>query len=752
MNTRLVIKVGCDPVGISERSKIGIHWYIVSGRPSNSHPWVPSRVSSVTTPIDAPRYPDAPRWDIVDDLHGRAVPDPYRWLEGAPIGDAELTAGWSAAQADLMAAERASWTHTETFAERIGALLGAGYVSPPYFRRDRAFFMRKTGDQEFGILLTLDPDGSERVLIDPMELDPTGLTTLDTWQPSKEGDLLAYMLSEAGTEESVLRVMDVTTGEIVDGPIDRVRFSPIAWLPGGESYYYVRQIDPELVPDHELSFHRRVWLHRVGTDPQTDVMIFGEGRTITNYYGVTVSRDGHWLEISSAEGTEPRNDLWIADLTTSPLESPALIDVQVDVDAQTSFLFGRDGRAYVGTDRDAPRGRIAVTDPNTPTVEFWIDLIPEDPTAVLNDFAILDGDELERPLMAVSWTRHTVGELTLHDLETGERIGEIPLPGVGTMGGLIERPEGGPVVWFVYTDYTTLPCVYTYDARTGAVELFASPPGTVDVPPVYSRQITYTSVDGTQVRMFILSPTAEPDRPRATILYGYGGFGIPMQPGYSATALAWVEAGGVYAVASLRGGGEEGEEWHRDGMLGSKQNVYDDFHAAAEWLIDQGWTTPEKLAINGGSNGGLLVGAALTQRPELYGTVVCVAPLLDMVRYVVVPPGQKYLGPSWTVEYGDPEIPEELDWLLAYSPYHRVAGDTAYPATLFLVFDNDSRTDPMHGRKLCAALQHATTGTRPILMRSEAGVGHGARSMSRSIEESAEMLAFTAKWTGLGDE
>jgi prolyl oligopeptidase len=460
-----------------------------------------------------------------------------------------------------------------------------------------------------------------------------------------------------------------------------------------------------------------------------------------------VSRDGRWLEISSQEGTEPRNDLWVADLTTSRPDAPELVEVQVDVDAQTSVTFGRDGRAYVHTDRDAPRGRVAVVDPTTPTAEHWVDLVPEDPAAVLEDFAILDGDDLDRPLIAVSWTRHSVGALTLHDLATGELVGEVPLPGVGTLGGLVERPEGGPVLWFVYTDYTTLPCVYSFDARTGVVALYASPPGTVDVPPVHTSHVTYTSADGTEVRMFVLSPTAEPDRPRSTILYGYGGFGISMQPGYSATMLAWVEAGGVYAVAGLRGGGEEGEEWHRAGMLAHKQNVFDDFHAAAEHLVAQGWTTSPQLAINGGSNGGLLVGAALTQRPELYGAVVCVAPLLDMVRFTT-----SKLGPTWTVEYGDPDVPEELDVILGYSPYHNVVDGTPYPATLFLVFDNDSRTDPMHGRKLCAALQHATSGSLPILIRAEGDVGHGARSVSKSIDESAEMLAFTATWTGLGAE
>jgi prolyl oligopeptidase len=245
--------------------------------------------------------------------------------------------------------------------------------------------------------------------------------------------------------------------------------------------------------------------------------------------------------------------------------------------------------------------------------------------------------------------------------------------------------------------------------------------------------------------MFVVSPDETPAAPRPTVLYGYGGFGIPMSPGYSAAILAWVAAGGVWAIANLRGGGEEGEEWHRDGMLGKKQNVFDDFHAAAEFLIDEGWTTPAQLGIYGGSNGGLLVGAAITQRPDLFNAVVCVAPLLDMIRYTT-----SELGPTWTVEYGDPEVAEEFGWLIDYSPYHRVVEGTDYPATMIAVFDNDTRTDPMHGRKMCAALQHATSGTRPILIRAEGDVGHGARSMSKSVEESADTLAFFAHWTGLG--
>ena len=688
-----------------------------------------------------PDYPAADRLDIVDDLHGRAVPDPYRWLEDPTD---PRTQAWRAAQDELMVAERAAWASRGRFAGRIEELMGSGSVSPPYYRGDWTFFTRRDPGQQFPILYVRKGDGEPRVLFDPIAVDPTGVTTLDAWQPSKEGDRVALQYSIGGNEESILQVMHTATGEVLEDGIDRCRYSPIAWLPGGERFYYVRRLDPELLPETERQFHRRVYLHSVGTSPDDDVLIFGAGMNMTNYYGVEVSRDGRWLQVSASEGTEPRNDLWIADLQASPPEVPAFQLVQGDVDAQTGIHVGRNGLFYISTDLDAPRGRLCVSSPENLWDRPWRDLLSEDPEAVLDGYAILDGPQLIRPLLLAVWTRHVVSEMSLHDLETGERLRTIELPGAGTVAGPVERPEGGPVAWFVYTDHTTVPTIYAFDERTGEIALWEAPPGTVEVPRVYSRQVTYTSPDGTLVRMFVVSPTPEPDHPRPTILYGYGGFGIPLSPAYSATVLSWVEAGGVWAVANLRGGGEEGEEWHRDGMLGNKQNVFDDFHAAAEWLIANGWTTREQLAINGGSNGGLLVGAAMTQRPDLFNAVVCVAPLLDMVRYTT-----SELGPTWTVEYGDPEIPEQLDWLLGYSPYHRVVEGTDYPATMFVAFDNDTRTDPMHARKMCAAVQHATAGQRPIVFRGEGDVGHGARSTSRAIEESAEILAFAARWTGL---
>ena len=691
---------------------------------------------------DTPTYPPAARDDIVDMLHGRAVPDPYRWLEDP---DSDATRDWAAAQEALFASARQTWTSLPRWRERLAALLRAGGVSTPAWRGEQAFFMRRDPDAEHAVLLTRDPDGTERVLVDPMALDPTGLTTLDAWQPSKEGRLLAYQLSEGGTEESVLRVIDVVTGELVDGPIDRARYSPVAWLPGGKAYYYVRRLDAALVPEGEEQYHRRVWLHMVGGDPADDVEVFGGGDLpVTTYYGVSVSMDGRWLQVTASEGTAPRDDVWIADLEASPLESPAFVPVQVGVDAQTSLHLHRSGTAYVFTDLDAPRGRLCVVDPATPTSEHWRDLLPEDPVAVLEGYGILDGEELERPVLLATWTRHAVSELTVHDLATGERLGEVALPGLGSIGGVSERPEGGHEAWFGYTDHTTVGRIHHYDARTGEVTVWAEPPGSVDVPAVHTRQVAYESADGTTVRMFVISSGPEPDRPRPTILYGYGGFGVPLTPAFSATILAWVEAGGVYVVTNLRGGSEEGEGWHRDGMLAHKQHSFDDFIAAAERLVADGWCTRESLCINGGSNGGLLVGAVMTQRPDLMNAVVCSAPLLDMVRYE-----QFGLGATWNVEYGSAADPEQLGWLLAYSPYHHVADGTDYPATLFTVFDGDSRVDPLHARKMCAALQHATSGTRPVLLRAEGDVGHGARAVSRSVELSADMLAFTAEWTGM---
>jgi prolyl oligopeptidase len=765
----------------------------------------------------------APRLDLLEQLPAgdprHQVADPYRWLEDP---DDERTRAWSSAQDEVLRQHRDTWSTRAHFADRIGDLLGAGYQGPPIWRGRRMFSSRRLPGAEHGQVLVTDGANEPRVLIDPMAIDPSGNTTLDAYQPDKEGARVAYQLSVGGDENSVLRVLDVGTGDPIEPGIDRTRYSPVAWLRGGDAFYYVRRLAPELVPADEQQYHRRVYLHRLGTDPSDDVEIFGAGRPITSYYGVQVSWDGRWLVVSAAQGTDPRNDVWLADLHHGPVEAPQLTPVVVGADARTGAAVGRDGRLYVLTDLDAPRRRLAVADPARPGPAHWNDVVGERPDAVLEDFLLLDGPQLTRPQLLVSWTRHAVSEVSVHDTD-GRQLAEISLPGLGSVGGLVGRPEGGSEAWFSYTDHVTVPHVLRYDAtrydqqtvagargvssgppsgecRSGGeygsggvgddgvsgsdgvgdvgvsgsggvgddgvagsggasgsggaalatVDVYSTPPGAVSVPDVASRLVAFTSADGEQVRMFVISPRDRVDdrgRPVTAgpaILYGYGGFSASMTPGYSAGILAWVEAGGVYAVACLRGGGEEGEEWHRAGMLERKQNVFDDFLAAAEHLIDQGWTTSASLGISGGSNGGLLVGAAMTQRPDLFAAVVCSAPLLDMVRYQ-----QFGLGVSWTGEYGDAEDPEQLGWLLSYSPYHRVVEGTDYPATLFTVFDADSRVDPLHARKMAAALQHATASRRPVLLRREAEVGHGARALSKSVDLAADTFAFLARHTGL---
>jgi prolyl oligopeptidase len=708
-----------------------------------------------------PPYPDTPRQDVIETIHGRQVADPYRWLEDP---GSQQTKAWIAAQDGLYASYLDGVPGRDRLTERLGELLAAGEVGPPVWRRDRQFFTRREPGQEHAVLYTVSAAGAERALIDPIMIDPAGVTTLDTWQPDREGRLLAYQLSEGGREESVLRVLDVGTGLDVDGPIDRCRYSDVAWLPGGSAFYYTRRLAPDAVPPGEEQFHHRVYLHQVGSPASHDVHILGDGLEKTNYYGVAVSHDGRWLTITASAGTAPRNDAWIADLSASAAPAPNLQVVQEGVDASTWPRAGRDGRFYLLTDRDAPRGRIAVADPADPAFpEYasWQQLIPEDHEAVLTDLVILDGPGLEQPVLLLAKARHAISEISVHDLAFGDPLGQLGLPGLGTISGLTERPEGGHEAWFVYTDYTTPGVVLRYDAAAGTTREWQRAPGVVDIPAVSAQQIAYTSADGTTIRMVVVAGvtdnrdgqgTGAPGNPvpgmtRPAILYGYGGFNISLTPAFSAGILAWVEAGGVYAIAGLRGGSEEGEQWHRAGMRERKQNVFDDFYAAAQKLIADGWTTSDQLTVWGGSNGGLLVGASMTQRPELSAAAVCSVALLDMVRY------ERFgLGETWNDEFGTVADPEEFGWLIAYSPYHHVRPGVRYPAVLFTISDGDTRVDTMHARKMCAAMQHATASpeaARPVLLRNEARVGHGARSLSRSIALSAETLAFAAAQTGL---
>ncbi|MDQ6839973.1 MAG: prolyl oligopeptidase family serine peptidase [Actinomycetota bacterium] len=703
-------------------------------------------MSQTTGQLPTGPYPDAPRDDTVDVLAGHEVPDPYRWLEDT---EDRRTAMWSTAEKELTDAWFEVRPSRAVIAERLEALL-PGFESAPTVVGERRFITERRPGQDHAVLRVEQAGRAPEVLVDPNALSEDGTVTLDYWSPSIEGDRLAYQLSSGGDEESRLWIMDVGTGQLIEGPIGRLRYSPVAWLPGGDEVFYVRRLDPALVPAGEEAYHRRVWRHRIGADPATDVMVFGdgaagEGAEATAYYGVATSDDGRWVVVSLSLGTAPRNEVWISEVT----DGAPWRRVLAGVDAQAWPHLDRQGRLWLLTDLDAPRGRLCVVDAGSldPGPSAWREVVAEDPEAVLED-AIVAGDDL-----VVVRSRHATSEISVVDAN-GVTLREVTLPGPGS-AGVTGRRDEGPEVWVGFTDYTRPYQVGRVDVATGRLEEPTSGNGVPGAAlgstgagsEVMSHLVTYRSADGTEVRLTVIAAGVTVGGPRPTVLYGYGGFGVPMTPAYSSTILGWVAAGGVWAVANLRGGSEEGEAWHRAGMRENKQRVFEDFEAAGEWLVAEGWTTPAMLGILGGSNGGLLVGAALTRRPDLWRAAVCSAPLLDMVRY------ERFgLGATWSDEFGTASEPAELAWLLGYSPYHHVTAGMSYPAVLFTVFDRDTRVDPLHARKMAAALQAGTVAPldeRPILLRAEADVGHGSRSVRRSVALAADELAFLGDQVGL---
>ncbi|MDQ6784805.1 MAG: prolyl oligopeptidase family serine peptidase [Actinomycetota bacterium] len=677
----------------------------------------------------------------------REVPDPYRWLEDP---DDPATRAWSAAQKELTDRWLGQRPARTGLRDRLEALL-PGFVSAPTVIGERRFVTERRVGQDHAVLRVEQAGGDPRVLVDPNARSDDGTLTLDYWNPSIEGDRLAYQVSSGGDEESQLCVMDVETGHDIEGPIGRLRYSPVAWLPGGDELYYVRRLDPSLVPAGQEAYHRRVWRHRIGTDPATDTMVFGdgaagEGSEPTAYYGVGASEDGRWVVVTLSLGTAPRNEVWISAVADVPVWRRVL----AGVDAQAWPQVDRAGRLWLLTDLDAPRGRLCVVDAAAPDPgpAGWKEVVAEDPEAVLEDATLAGGD------LVVVRSRHATSEVSVVHAETGEPLREVALPGPGSAGVTGRRDEGAEV-WVGFSDYTRPYQVGRLDVSTARLEDPISGngvPGADAALPgagteVVSQVVTYRSADETEVRLTVIAAGGQPRRPRPTVLYGYGGFGVAMTPAYSSTILAWVAAGGVWAVANLRGGSEEGEAWHRAGMRENKPQVFEDFEAAGEWLIAEGWTTPAMLGILGGSNGGLLVGAAVTRRPDLWRAAVCSAPLLDMVRY------ERFgLGATWSDEFGTASDPIELSWLLSYSPYHHVTAGAEYPAVLFTIFERDTRVDPLHARKMAAALQAATTASmqdRPILVRAEVDVGHGSRSVRRSVDLAADELAFLGDQLGL---
>ncbi|MBP0459480.1 prolyl oligopeptidase family serine peptidase [Streptomyces montanisoli] len=707
-------------------------------------------------PADAFRPPDAYRQLLVDKIHGQQVPDPYRWLED---GDSSRTRTWSARQDALFAAHRATWRDREDWNRALADAAAPLRMSAPVSRRTRSFTERLLPGQGMARLYASEPDAWDQhrdyVVADPTA-DLGGRTRLALWRPSWEGDRVACQFAADGGPTTVLLVYAADGSGPLGEPVPGLRHSPVAWLPGAAAFYYVSGCPSAGEP-------LCVRLHRIGRPPAEDEEVFGDPVGGATHFGLTIDPEGTRLVVSVVTGAASGNDLWLA---PDPAAGPAALAWHKIVDgardsALASVRLHPDGTARMHTDHLAPHGRILATsgplDPRRGPAE-WRELVGEDPRSVLGDSAMLHHSSLAAPVLLVLRTRAAVSRLTVHNATDGQEMAEVPLPGTGTVTALRADPAGGPRAWFTYSDFGTPPRVYCYDATTGTVFPWQEWPDTptppLPVPPAHlsspaprtgltTRQFTYWTSDSVPVTLFLLSRGDADDGPRPLMITGYGGFGVLMRPSYRPMAYAWATAGGVFAVACVRGGGEGGRAWHEagTGALG-RMRAADDLNEAAEWLIREGWTDRSRLAAFGGSNGGLLVAAAVTRRPDLYSAAAVNGPLTDMIRY-----DRFGLGATWTQEYGAAAGPRQTAALLELSPYHQVVPGTRYPATLLCGAAGDAHTGAEHVRKMCAALQHATTGPA-ILMRRDHLAVHGAASSALE----ADVLTFLAHYTGLAPQ
>jgi prolyl oligopeptidase len=671
--------------------------------------------------------------DLVEWLHGIAVADPYRWLED---GDSAEVRAWDEAQN----AQTRAWLERvparETLQARIRELLSVGQVGAPVARTTREglrryFHVRRDADQEQAVLVVREGvGGADRVLIDPAPLSADRTTTIDWWVPSRDGALVAWGLSEGGTEQSTLRVRDVATGHDLPDRIPYTRHASVAWLPEGDAFFYTRYPEPGSVPDGDEKYHCRVFLHRMGEAPANDRLIFGEGRDKLDVPAVAGSPDGRWLVVRVHMGWH-KSELWLCDLAAA---QPRWIPVATGAEAlyEPTPL---DDVLYVLTNEGAPRYRFFAVDYGAPSRAAWREILPEG-RDVLTDVAIVGGArEGDRTLLAAYL--HEASARIERFSAGGAALGPVALPSLGSAA--VAGAHDGADAFVAFTSFATPWQVLRVDP-SGAAATWDRVGGAIALPDVRVSMLYATSKDGTRIPMFVVERDGTPrDGSRPAVLYGYGGFNIAQTPAFSARTLLAVERGAVWVVALLRGGGEFGEDWHRAGMLDRKQNVFDDLVACAEELVRAGVTRPERLGVVGGSNGGLLVAAAVTQRPELFRAALCLVPLADMLRY-----HRFRIGRLWIAEYGDPDDAQAFAWIYPYSPYHHVRDGARYPSVLLATADSDSRVDPMHARKMAARLQAAQGDeARPILLRVESRAGHGAgKPVAKLVDELSDEMAF----------
>ena len=681
-----------------------------------------------------PAYPRTARGPVTEQLFGETIADPYRWLENDVRGDDQVRA-WVTAENQVTEAYLAGLPGREAIRARLTALWNYERHGVPLKRGGRYFYVKNDGLQNQSPLYVRDGvDGAPRLLIDPNGWSGDGATALGEWEPSQDGRFLVYAIQDGGTDWRTLRVLDVASGAIAPDEVRWVKYSELAWAKNNAGFFYSRFPEPKAGEEFQsLNLNHAVWFHKLGAPQSADRLVFAtpDRPKLTN--SAQITDDGRWLLIRSAEGTDERYEITLIDLT-KPKMVPRILVRGLEHNWQ---LVGSKGDIfYFLTNLDAPRQRIVAM--NVASASRAIrEVVPQGE-------AKLDGASLVGERLVGTYLVDAKSEARLFELN-GKPAGTVALPGIGTASGF-DGKQGDPETFFAFSSFNVPTAIYRYDVASGQQQIFAGPQVAFDPADYVVEQRFYASKDGTRIPLFLVHRQGlDLSRGAPTMLYGYGGFNIPLTPAFSPANLAWMELGGVYAQASLRGGGEYGSAWHDAGRLEHKQNVFDDFIAAAEYLIAQGVTTKDKLAIRGGSNGGLLVGAVVNQRPDLFAAALPAVGVMDMLRF-----NRFTAGRYWVDDYGDPGKEADFKLLRAYSPYHNIRAGAAYPAILVTTADTDDRVVPAHSFKYAAAIQAADLGPKPRLIRIETRAGHGAgKPTDKVIAEYADLWAFAARWTGL---
>ena len=677
-------------------------------------------------------YPPTRRVDLVESQFGVPVADPYRWLENDVRNDTEVRA-WVEAQNKVTNAFLANLPGREALEKRITQLYDYARFGAPDKKGGRYFYLHNSGLQNQSVLFVRDSVGGEgRVLIDPNPWSKDGATALGEWVPNEQGTKLLYAVQDGGTDWRTLKVRDVKTGKDQPDEIEWVKFSGLSWAKDGSGFYYSRFPAPKAGSTYQsLNKHHAIYFHRLGTKQAADRRMFATPShpDLNNF--AQVSDDGRWLVISSASGTDQRFEVSVIDLK-QPLPRARLLIPGFEYNY--SFVGNRGPTFYFVTDDGAPKQKIVALDVRQAK--------PLPTTVIAEDQATLEGAGLVGGKIVALYLADAKTEVRIHNL-SGALVRKVELPGIGTASGFSGTFED-PETFFAFTSYNRPTTIYRYDVKNGDASVWAAPKLAFNPDDYAVEQRFYASKDGTRVPMFIVR-RKDVTAPAPTLLYGYGGFDVSLTPAYAATRLAWLEKGGVYAVANLRGGGEYGKDWHDAGRLARKQSVFDDFIAAGEYLKAQHITSPHGLAINGGSNGGLLIGAVVNQRPDLFDAASPAVGVMDMLRF-----DRFTAGRYWVDDYGYPNKEADFRTLLAYSPYHNLKPGAHYPPMLVTTADTDDRVVPGHSFKYISALQADDPGGAPHLIRIETRAGHGSgKPTSKIIEEAADVYAFLGHFTGL---